>query len=522
MSRSETGICCAVGAFLALLPTGCERREESPLPESVETAARVASGGAAWGEAVNGLRCRIECPKKTLRVGHNLQLKLTLQNVSQEKILVCRYGAPPEEGSWLDIVGPDGKQVQYVGEAGSRAVPRKEDYVWLDPGGTLEQSYSPDDLYGYELAKPGRYRITSRWINRPGWATGYYEGSGEDRKWVKVPAWLGELRSNRLFVDVIRPEIAWGEAVNGLRCGLVSEPSCTAGEPLRFEMRLANVSEKPQTYCHPDPVDGKVLELECVNSAHEKVRMFLPASEAGAIGDCETLDPGQTAEFRFVLTYHLKPDVYRIRAIYLRNPESLPDVPSGAVSSGVCEFKVDVSRGPMPVIAWGKAANGLQVGLEVGERSFDTGSAIGVAMHARNVGDKDLRLYDIDFELAWDVVFTPGDGRKPRPALNIDRFAPVVWIRNIVRLAPTMSMVVMRCEIGGEGWKFPTDARAFEDFERAKASPDSLPPGEYAVIASYEGPAENLGEPPPRYRRGKVTTGAVKIVIAAKGGLGSD
>ena len=163
--------------------------------------------------------------------------------------------------------------------------------------------------------------------------------------------------------------------------------------------------------------------------------------------------------------------------------------------------------------AWGEPIEGLRAALEVRQRRVGSGEPIVVKMLVRNTSQKTLSLFDAAHRLGWRVLFRSSGAAKARPALNMLWFAPEERVPSNIKLAAGEARSAVWFRVGGRDWRFPADERALYDYDMAMASPDALPPGRYAVTASYAGPPGNLSGP---YWHGKVTTGAVEIEIAPK------
>ena len=102
----------------------------------------------------------IEAPE-SLPTGAAVNVKFTLTNTSPEGLYVLNWFTP-FEGLAGDIfrVQRDGVSLPYHGIQVKRGVPTSENYVWLDPGGSV--SAEVDLAEGYDFSQPGRYTLQFR------------------------------------------------------------------------------------------------------------------------------------------------------------------------------------------------------------------------------------------------------------------------------------------------------------------------------------------------------------------------
>ncbi|KPJ52406.1 MAG: hypothetical protein AMS16_06410, partial [Planctomycetes bacterium DG_58] len=214
---------------------------------------------AAWGEAVNGLQCRLLPETQTVEVAEGAKpedvkvfVTYELRNVGKKpvKFLPWIFPAPLYElGGGFHVVGPDGAAVRgvYSGKAMEGRRLKPEDFVALAPGGTS----SVRIMLPYDFTKPGAYQI-SYGITRNVAPEGqeiedYYAGDLEKAKQNPDNVWTGTLKSNTVTVNVVRKEeAAWGEAVEGLRCAVEpAKATVPFGKWPWFRVTLTNVTETP-------------------------------------------------------------------------------------------------------------------------------------------------------------------------------------------------------------------------------------------------------------------------------------
>jgi hypothetical protein len=103
------------------------------------------------------ITCKMSVPAK-VRAGSPVQLTFELGNKSKKAIYALNWNTPLEGffGRYLTVTGPQG-EVEYGGAVVKRALPTREEYVILPPGGKV--SKSADLAKAYELKTPGKYRI---------------------------------------------------------------------------------------------------------------------------------------------------------------------------------------------------------------------------------------------------------------------------------------------------------------------------------------------------------------------------
>lgn len=103
------------------------------------------------------ITCRMSVPAK-VRAGAPVMLNFELGNKSRKAIYALNWNTPLEGffGRYLTVTGPQG-EVEYGGAMVKRALPTREEYVILQPGGKVAKAV--DLAKAYEMKTPGKYRI---------------------------------------------------------------------------------------------------------------------------------------------------------------------------------------------------------------------------------------------------------------------------------------------------------------------------------------------------------------------------
>jgi hypothetical protein len=159
---------------------------------------------------------------------------------------------------------------------------------------------------------------------------------------------------------------------------------------------------------------------------------------------------------------------------------------------------------PQPVtgeVVWGQAVSGVQAGLSVSLNTFESGQPMDFAVCVRAVGGQENQLLDARWESEWQWVFRDMDkgfAWRAKPTEAVSRVGRA-------NLRPTDgTQPVLAFHMSEETWYFDkvTDAKPVK----------ALPPGRYAVTASYEH-AEHPQDKPCPFWHGKVVAGPVQIEI---------
>jgi len=103
------------------------------------------------------LTCKMSMPAK-VRAGSPVMLTFELGNKGKKALSVLNWNTPLEGffGRYLIVTGPQG-EVDYTGAMVKRALPRREEYVILPPGGKVSKTVNLATVY--DMKTPGRYQI---------------------------------------------------------------------------------------------------------------------------------------------------------------------------------------------------------------------------------------------------------------------------------------------------------------------------------------------------------------------------
>ena len=198
---------------------------------------------AAWGEPVDGLRCRLELPDAPILAGDEVDVTFVLQNCSERTIklvdAVDQYGEycfgfvlRDEKGAVLDVEPSTmleyrrfGTRIHVVepGEAYRRTVAL---HRWNDKATGKGV-----------LGSPGRYELIGKYDSH---RVVPDEHAGQDSG-----NWRGELSSAPVEL-VVHPAStsAWGEAVGGLQCRATAPVEIEQGMPLETTFEVRSVPDK--------------------------------------------------------------------------------------------------------------------------------------------------------------------------------------------------------------------------------------------------------------------------------------
>jgi hypothetical protein len=170
-------------------------------------------------------------------------------------------------------------------------------------------------------------------------------------------------------------------------------------------------------------------------------------------------------------------------------------------------------------VTWGPEAGGVQARLRVNFTTFESGQPMDFAVSVRAVGEKAPQLRDAGWLGAWHWTFRALDGGVTWSARRMEQDE---HSRKTLHLANGRTEE-MRFNVSEEGWYFE-DARLDEmppgpvpaDSPCAKVKfaeqVRALPPGRYAVTASYVHPEHPNDQPCP-FWHGKVVAGPVQVEI---------
>jgi RNA polymerase sigma factor (sigma-70 family) len=194
--------------------------------------------------------------------------------------------------------------------------------------------------------------------------------------------------------------VAWGKEVDGLQMGLVADASTVRqGEKLKLTVKLRNVGKAEAT------VTCRLLQ-ECAPQvmfdAGGRVGVMMPApKDYDAVPIKRAIKPGET-----ITLYNPEVGVEAQKLEPLPGPVGPVSTPTIWVSAG--KFKIafagmiqshpKLSTGtvefevkPASVTAWGKEADGVQVGIRLGEdRVYKVGETVTLIVRLRNNGKKEV------------------------------------------------------------------------------------------------------------------------------------
>jgi len=171
--------------------------------------------------------------------------------------------------------------------------------------------------------------------------------------------------------------------------------------------------------------------------------------------------------------------------------------------TGKVTVEVVAAKKPAPKISWGKAVNGLQVGLSLKRTGFEVGKPVELTLHLKNQGRKLVKVYDAGWRDNWTVKFGRYRGLGTE-ALKKSTHE----IRSLEIAAGGTATVQLT--YGAE------DSRFYRDAPGGMKRLPHLPPGRYPVTAAYWA---GRSAPKGHWRAPKdspeVTTGSVEIEVVA-------
>ena len=184
-------------------------------PENRKAVTEAVEKEAYWGPVSNGLQCRLLPLEQTVEVvegqkPEDIEVNVTyeLRNVGERPVKFLPWDTPLEKtlaGDIFRVEGPDGKQVDYVGEYVDRGPPKPKDYVTIAPGQTLTNRI----WLSYNFGNEGAYKVSITTTREPSpdgrKIMAYYDGDPEKAKQNPDNDWTGTLTSNTVTVNVVRP-----------------------------------------------------------------------------------------------------------------------------------------------------------------------------------------------------------------------------------------------------------------------------------------------------------------------------
>ena len=212
---------------------------------------------------------------------------------------------------------------------------------------------------------------------------------------------------------------AWGKEVDGLQAGLLAEAAtCRLGDKLEFTVKLRNVGKADIKITH-----GLLREYppEVTATDGGKVSVYMPIPKGYKVRVTElTIKPGETitlynpevaveseamTRLKGLIrvetpTICIAPRKYKI--VYSGMIESHPKLTTGTV-----EFEVKDQ------VAWGKEADGVQVGILFGEhRAYKVGETVTLTVRLRNNGKKEVPFsYYEEYFQKNPPLITDADGK---------------------------------------------------------------------------------------------------------------
>jgi beta-lactamase regulating signal transducer with metallopeptidase domain len=172
-------------------------------------------------------------------------------------------------------------------------------------------------------------------------------------------------------------------------------------------------------------------------------------------------------------------------------------------------LRKQVARMSGAKVSWGKAANGLRVGLSVKKKVFEAGKSMGLTFHLKNVAKGPISIGNYDLSYHWGYVFRPKAAGVPR----IARYHGPMAAREAPRLTLAAGQEkTVRLTLDPRFWRFD-DARSFLDPGKTyelQQSIKALTPDKYAVTASF---THIPPDQPPGSFEPSHHTGAVEIEV---------
>jgi TonB family protein len=126
----------------------------------------VAPAGGKEPRRNSPLTLQIETTGQQYIVGHDIGLRFSLRNVSDQRVLAVR-DAGLHDIVYLDVIDARGKRVSWSGRIPSRDY--SQNLIVLNPGesSTFEATISDASGQGYQLQSPGKYRVRAQFSLSP-------------------------------------------------------------------------------------------------------------------------------------------------------------------------------------------------------------------------------------------------------------------------------------------------------------------------------------------------------------------
>ena len=112
------------------------------------------------------LHLSISPMQSQVKVGSDIQLELTLKNISKSPVLASR-SARLHDFTYLEVVDEHGKTVGWKGKIASKSY-SPDTFVVLKPGQSISfQAVISSSTDGYEMQEPGTYRVRAEFSISP-------------------------------------------------------------------------------------------------------------------------------------------------------------------------------------------------------------------------------------------------------------------------------------------------------------------------------------------------------------------
>ncbi len=173
---------------------------ESPIPqaESPTTSQKPKiTGLMPHGEVKDGLAAFLLCHSDRFKIGQPIPFSYGIANIGPRvetydtipPIRVCWFStAPVASVSWLEVTGPDGKNIPYHGAV----LAWRNFSTSVNANSVLLKHLQfvgnmSDQIRGFDMSKPGLYKV--RWGYSPSWKGG---------------PWTGKLVSNEIQIKIVK------------------------------------------------------------------------------------------------------------------------------------------------------------------------------------------------------------------------------------------------------------------------------------------------------------------------------
>ena len=127
-------------------------------------------------------------------------------------------------------------------------------------------------------------------------------------------------------------------------------------------------------------------------------------------------------------------------------------------------------------IAWGKAVNGLQIGISVTKNSKN----YEVRYYVKNTSKQKIRLHSAGYEAYWKLLFIKIENKQIFRAIDSDWALEDIYFDDIL-LSPSQIQTAANFKIEKD-WFFSKDL-SYDDYPDDKIK--KLPPGEYSIKCTH-------------------------------------